>query len=250
MKQSSQALPSSFKVCLFVKKWWACFKASVEVLQTLVLGHLLLESGCLVKLALKTFVALVFTYNLIRNFIQTPNHCELWILVACLTRDSWYMDFNPPNPIVSQLGWRECRAVFKPRFNPCDLIDRRSLVATELSRTYGKGAKKLRKSRTSSHTLRVYPTSQTHPAKQIWIFLFVGISLGYTKTHEQNINPIFGIPKLYEQIITSIDWHTFRIHPNTFKWRLTDHVSIWLFFQLAVFWGEKSWISKFRNSQS
>jgi len=47
------------------------------VLQTLVLGHLLLESGCLVKLALKTFVALVFTYNVIRNFIQTPNRYEL-----------------------------------------------------------------------------------------------------------------------------------------------------------------------------
>ena len=112
----------------------------------------------------------------------------------------------------------------------------------------GKGAKKKGENPRHHHILCgcIRPVKQIQRDKFEYFCLW-GFVWDIPTTHEQNITPILGIPKLYEQIITSIDWHTFRINPNTFKWRLTDST-----FQFDHFFNRPSFGVKnhgFQNSE-
>lgn len=182
--------------------------------------------------------------------LQTIVNCESWSPAWFVILDTRISTLQTPS--FRSFNWRECRAVKKPRFNPCDSIDLAYLGCNRVASTMARGPKKMRKSRTSSHTLRVYPTSQTNPAKQIWIFFVCGDLFGIYQQLMNKTSPQFwGYQNFVDKSLPQLTGTPFRINPNTFKWRLTDSTFlIWSFFQWAVFWGEKSWISKFRNSQS
>lgn len=124
---------------------------------------------------------------------QTIVNCESWSPAWFVILDTRISTLQTPS--FRSFNWRECRAVKKPRFNPCDLIDRRILVATEWLQLWQGGQKKW-ENPGHHHIL----CGCIRPVKQIQrnkfeYFLFVGICLGYTNNSWTKHHPNFGDTK-------------------------------------------------------